>query len=255
MKTAFVLEQNVEKLFRTYPIERMGFLTISFPKSVATPKEASKRFNSFNNHFIRVSVEAFLKVTEPHKDQRPHYHLLTALKDDIRTGFDWESQRSAVEEYRKNGRSPLHKHLTNLYAASASSYLRFLWKSLREAQNRFRLGRIELLPIRSNEEAAIKYIGKYIQKGSVHRTGAWKGVRLTSQSKSLDRAANSKFSWVNSSRGWRQYLAEFAKIAGIKEYDGLQKIFGDTWAYKLLLCMSRDISPSDALSLLDQGRY
>lgn len=88
LKTAYVLEQNVEQFFRTYPIERIGFLTISFGKEVKSPSSASKRFDSFNTNCLSRTAEDFIKVTQPHKDGRPHYHLLLALKSDIRNGFD-----------------------------------------------------------------------------------------------------------------------------------------------------------------------
>ncbi len=253
LKTVFVLEQNIAKLFRDYPIERIGFMTITFPREVVTPKEASRRFNSFRTHFLTDYAKIYIKVTEPHRDKRPHYHLLVVLPSDIRTGFDWRSFEAAKAEYSKNGKSPLFATLTRKYSASATPFLRRFWSAFRRAAKSHHLGRTEILPIKSEAEAAVRYVGKYIEKASLFRTGEWKGVRLVSCAQRLDRAANCQFSWVKGGRQWRAFVAEVAKACGIKEMGKFSDTFGKTWAYKILQCMSYGLTPNNTADLLRRG--
>ena len=250
LKTAYVLEQNIAKMFRDYPIERVAFMTITFPKKVVTPKEASRRFNSFRTHFLRDFAEVYIKVTEPHKDKRPHYHLLIVLPSDIRTGFDWDAFEGAKLEYVKNGKSPLFRGLTRTYSQSAPKFLRRFWSLFRHAAKAHKLGRTEVLPIKSEAEAAVRYVGKYIEKGSVHRTGAWKGVRLVSCSRSLERAANCRFSWAESGKQWRTYVAGVASALDIEDLSQFAERFGAKWAYKVLQCSSFGLSPRQASGVL-----
>jgi hypothetical protein len=253
LKTAFVLEQNVAKLFRDYPIERVAFMTITFPKSVVTPKEASRRFNSFRTHFLRDYADVYIKVTEPHKDKRPHYHLLVVLPSDIRTGFDWVAFEAAKLEYKTNGKSQAFRDFTKRYSASAPKYLRRFWSSFRHAAKAHKLGRTEVLPIKSEAEAAVRYVGKYIEKGSVHRTGVWKGVRLVSCARSLERAANCRFSWAQSGKKWRSYVSEVAAILNINDLSEFSLRYGTKWAYKILQCSQYEFTPNQTASLIQKS--
>jgi len=250
LKTAYVLEQNVEQLFRIYPIENIGFLSISFAKYVCTPKEASRRFNSFNTNCLKEIVLDYIKVTEPQKNGRPHYHLLVALESDIQTGFDWDSQQAAIKEYGLHKRSAKHRKLTKNYSRSATPYLRSLWKTFREAEKKYGTGRAELLPIRTCKEAAARYIAKYIEKCTGYRVGQWKGTRLTSNSRSFNRAANCRFSWAASGQQWRAYLGEVAILLNIQSIEEFSKCLGSKWAYKLLLCCHRGLSPEESLHVV-----
>lgn len=250
LKTAFVLEQNVAKLFRDYPIERVGFMTITFPKRVVTPKEASRRFNSFRTHFLKDQIETYIKVTEPHKDKRPHYHLLVVLPKDIRTGFDWTAYEASKLEYRQNGKSKTFREFTKRYSASATPFLRRFWSSFRHAAKAHNLGRTEILPIKSEAEAAVRYVGKYIEKGSVHRIGDWKGVRLVSCARSLERAANCQFSWVTSGSRWRDFLSNVASALDFKQLEDFSDAFGSSWAYKILQCSSHGLTAKETAHLL-----
>ena len=255
LKTIYALGLNVRKLFEVYPIQNIGFMTITFPKEVTTPKEAGKRFNSFNSHKLAKIRQAYIKVTEPHKNKRPHYHLLIALPWDIQSGFDWQSYQAAQSEFRANGKTPLFRKLRRQYSQSATPDLRRLWEQFRECSSLYGLGRIEILPIRKVGEAAVKYIGKYIEKGSVHRTGAWKGARLTSHSKTLDRAANCQFAWVESGRKWRIYLEAVAQCLFAKDIDMLASRLGPKWAQKIMQCSVLELSPEEAAALLVGGKF
>lgn len=237
-----------------YSIERIGFLTITFPKTVITPKEASRRFNSFRTHFLCDYVKTYIKVTEPHKDKRPHYHLLIVLPTDIRTGFDWEAFRASKLEYMENGRSSEFLKLSRQYSQSAAPFLRRFWSSLRKAAKAHKLGRTEILPIHSEAEAAVRYVGKYIEKGVVHRTGAWRGVRLVSCARSLERAASCRFAWVKSGARWREFVSQVAARLQIDDFEGFSSQFGSSWAFKLMQCSSHGMSADETAHIMNASR-
>jgi len=248
LKTAFVLNQNVGAFFGRHPLENVGFLTLTFGRHVRTPKKANKLFNSFNSHFLRTECREWIKVTEPHKDGRPHFHLLLAFDYDIRTGFDFDLFESA-QSSRVNGDTELHRTLTRRYAASALPALRRLWAVTRSACSKYGVGRSELLPIRKTGEASTRYVGKYIEKGGVHRTGEWKGARLTSYSHGFPRCANVRFQWMNGAALFRQYCREAQEVHGVPE-ERMPERFGSKWAYKLLKAQSALLTPEQGARFL-----
>ena len=193
----------------------IGFLTLTFPDNVTDNKEASRRFNSLKTNFLAKHPEIghWLSVKEQQSRGAWHYHLLVVLKQDIKTGVDFQELR--------NGKY-----------TSASPYLRNIWKDLREAMPKYNFGRSELLPIRKNGEAMARYVGKYISKHIGQRNDESKGVRLISSSRGW--AKNScKFSWnTPNAKDWRKKLRLFAKLHGCSELYQLNEKLGPGWAYK-----------------------
>jgi hypothetical protein len=96
-KTAFILKESVSLLASRFGIERLGFLTLTFPDHVTCPKEAQRRFNSLVTNVIKPRYQEYLGVFERQKSGRIHYHLLVVLAQDIRTGFEMLSDNN----YRK----------------------------------------------------------------------------------------------------------------------------------------------------------
>ena len=248
LKTAFVLNLNVAEFFKRHPLDNIGFLTLTFPSLVKTPKDANKHFHSFNSNFLRSVSKEWIKVTEPHKDGRPHFHLLVAFDDDIRTGFDWDSFVAAQALYKSEGKTPAEYTARKAYVSTCQPRLRDLWAMTRTACKKYGIGRSELLPIRKQGEAATKYVGKYIEKGSVHRTGAWKGARLTSLSHGFPRVARCSFSWVMAS-SFRIYAQRASEWHGVSE-DNMTRRFGSKWAYKLLLAQSNGMTAREGAAFL-----
>nr|CRY97678.1 hypothetical protein [uncultured prokaryote] len=248
LKTAYVLNLNVGQFFKRHPLENIGFLTLTFDKWVKDPREANRRFNSFRKHSLSLVSKEWIKVTEPHKDGRPHFHLLVALNEDIRTGFDWDSFIEAQDLYKSEKETVRQKAANKRYISSASPGLRSLWTQFRMDAKTYGVGRTEFLPIRKAGEAATRYVGKYIEKGSVHRTGAWKGARLTSYSQGFGRVANSSFSWVVAS-SFRVYAQKASEWHGVKEEE-MCNVFGSKWAYKLLLAQSNGLTARTAAAFL-----
>ena len=110
------------------------------------------------------------------KSGRIHYHLLVALDSDIRTGFDFSGVRN--QDY-----------------SSANRAIRDEWAFWRRTAPKYRFGRTELMPVRSNSEGIGRYVGKYISKGIESRTEQFKGTRLVEYSRKA-KIASTRFQFV-----------------------------------------------------------
>ena len=219
-KSAFVLKLSVEKMAQKYGLEHLGFLTLTFADDVQCHKQAQKRFNSLKTHVLKVRYLDHVGVKERQKSGRLHYHLLVALKKDIRTNIDFEE--FSLGNYK-----------------SASKALRSEWTYWRDTSKKYKFGRTELLPIKSNTEAIAKYVGKYIAKHIENRNFNDKGARLTIYSKG-SKAGNTRMSFVSDgSTHWRRKIAVFAQIVQtdypdtpINNISDFTKVLGKNWAYR-----------------------
>ena len=224
-KQAQNLFLNCQRLIKVYAISvnHVGLFTLTFPDSVTSNKEASRRFNSFLTGFLSKYPEiGHWLLTKEQQKKRGfkegnsgawHYHLLVCLMGDIKTGIDFEALKN--RDYR-----------------SAPPYLRKIWKDFREAMPKYGFGRSELLPIRSNAEAMARYIGKYISKHIGQRDASSKGVRLISSSRGwVKNSAN--FAWNTAgAQEWRRKLKFFAMSIGCQEFYQITEVLGPKWAYK-----------------------
>ncbi|WP_429944846.1 rolling circle replication-associated protein, partial [Escherichia coli] len=163
-KSASALAWNVQYFVDTYGLSNVGFLTLTFRDHVTDPKEAQRRFHSLKTHVLSKRYRAYIRVMEPMKSGRIHYHLLVALHSDIRTGFDFPAVYR--QEY-----------------SSANKAIRSEWSFWRKTAPKYGFGRTELMPVRSNSEGIGRYVGKYISKGIESRTEQFKGVRLVEYSR------------------------------------------------------------------------
>jgi hypothetical protein len=215
-KAAHALAENVSALINSVGLERIGFLTLTFPDNVSDPKEAYNRFRSLNSHYLASHDQfgSWICVKERQKRGAWHYHILIDCGADIRTGVNWDEIKKGV--YR-----------------SANNHLRSLWGELRTNLQKYGFGRSELLPVRENGEAMSKYVGKYISKHIGGRKDEDKGVRLVSYSKNWPRS-NANFQWhTPNSQLWRKNLKAFAEFFECYSLLALKERFGPRWAYHL----------------------
>jgi hypothetical protein len=218
-KTAFILKSSVQQLADKYGLEHLGFLTLTFKQHITNPKEAQRRLNSFITNVIKCRYLDYVGVFERMKSGRIHYHILVALKVDIRTGFDFDAISNG--DYR-----------------SASVALRSEWARLRKLAPAHGFGRTELLPVKSTSEAIAKYVGKYIAKHMEAREEQDKGVRLVRYSVGA-RAGTTRFSFKSpGSAEWRRKLAIFAEIVQhrhpettVNKLEDLTRVLGPRWAH------------------------
>lgn len=174
-KVAFALRLNVEALVKEFGVERIGFLTLTFPDHVTDPKECNRRFDNLRRRVLR-RYSKWIAVRERQKSGRLHLHLLVAVAEDIQTGVNFAEIKRG--NYRSAGRQ-----------------LRAEWLHLRSVSKKYSFGRTELLPIKSNAEGVSRYVGKYIQKNLDCRTPADKGARLVSYSKGGGQVKANGFAW------------------------------------------------------------
>ena len=62
-KNAYSLAENLESLVESFGEEKIGFLTLTFPKNL-TLKEANRRFNSLASHCLDSWFQAWVCVRE-----------------------------------------------------------------------------------------------------------------------------------------------------------------------------------------------
>jgi len=218
-KSALILKESVQALSERYGIHRLGFLTLTFADHVIDAREAQKRLNSLLSHVIKPRYREYLGVMERQRSGRIHYHLLVVLDADIRSGVDFGEL--AVGRY-----------------TSAPESLRAEWAFWRRTARRYRFGRTELLPVKSNIEAMAKYVGKYISKHIEARTPEDKGVRLVRYSKGA-RIGTTRFQFKSpGSAEWRRKVAVFAEIVKarnpgekVEDLSDLSRLMGKRWAY------------------------
>lgn len=218
-KSAWILSESVRLVASQYGLACCGFLTLTFRDHVTCPKEAQRRLNSLISNVINDRYLTYVGVFERQKSGRIHYHFLVALRDDIRSGFDFAA--IANQDYR-----------------SANAALRAEWAFLRKAAPAYGFGRTELLPIRSSTEAIAKYVGKYIAKNiDARRDDQDKGVRLVRYARNA-RAGTCHFQFYRSARDWRRKVAMFAALVQAHHPDtiisgiaDLSRVVGPRWAH------------------------
>jgi hypothetical protein len=213
-KVAFALEHNVMLLCNRFGLTNIGFLTLTFKDNVQCIKEAQARLHSLTTHVLKKRYQQFITIVERQQTGRIHFHLILALNDDIRTGFNFDEARR--RRY-----------------CSANGALKAEWRFWRQVTVKYRFGRHELLPVRTTAEAVAKYVGKFVGSNIRHRRAEDKGARLVRYSWGA-RSVSTRFAWNSKgARQWRQKLSVFAQATKISTYDGFYLRFGRGWAYRL----------------------
>jgi hypothetical protein len=202
-----------------------GFLTITFADHVSTA-EAHKRFANFKRRVIGDKFGESIKVREFTVRGRPHFHLFIDCKGDITTGFNW-AHHKRVQEWNKAGRAGEKPRGT----LNRNGHLRRLHRLLLERGKGYRLGRMELTPIR-NATAAAFYGGGYLGKSLAHRPADAKGTRSVNYTRNCPRVYGRQWSWNNASGWlWRAKLGKWAAKHGCRNLHEVAGLFGPRWAY------------------------
>lgn len=239
-KKAETLYVNLSQLIRRVGIERVGFVTLTFPDNCADRIEAQRRFNSFATNFLREQSLEFIAVPERQEREAFHYHLATAFPWDIRTGFDFTALSNAAackrEHYLGGGKWVAGKHeefkrWERVYFKSANECLRLWWSDLRYTAPRYKFGRCETLPILSNAAALSRYLGAYVTTAAGARLACDKGGRFVRYSL-VERAASIRWSWANDNG--RVFRRGCQILGTIHELDsvGLKFAYGAKWCWR-----------------------
>jgi hypothetical protein len=263
-RVAESLCHEIKELAREFGLERLGFLT----PTLGTGKNLDfrgfqKRFHSLRTNIIQGRFERSIWVVERGTEKgRLHPHGVVVLKQDIRTGFDFDAHAEVIRIqarfYREGKGNAYVKDLAWQEAsrrrnASASDYLCREWAFWRKTAPSYGFGRTEVLPVRSTAEGIARYVGGYISEHVRNRIAGDKGkrlVRFVGYSTTVEengeevraslRRSSSKFGW-NTPNGWlwRTKLKLWAAKNGFQELPGAagperrrwDKMFGTRWAY------------------------
>jgi hypothetical protein len=218
----------VKTFVEKHGIENCGFLTMTCgDKGGVTIKEFQRRFNSFATRVLRRRYSAYIMVMERgDKSGLIHAHLLVNVGRDIRSGFNFEAVKN--RNYR-----------------SASAAIRAEWAFFRETAPKYKFGRCELLPIRSNAKGISKYLAKYIAKSVGKRLNQDRRARLVRYSRNGS-TCSTNFQFVSDrSYLWRKKIAALSRKFGFSSFEDWKNAFGEKWAHHL----------ADAISALTLGEY
>ena len=248
-KRAFQLRTNVSGFVKYWGREHTLFFTTTDGQNVS-PRDYAKRWHSWLTN-AGDWVRGFLKVLEPQKNGRPHYHNLVGVAFDVQPDkFDWEAFRGSCEAYQRKD-WPAFRRLRAQYVASACPELRELWRRTREEMKAYGLGRCEILPVRK-EGAISEYVGKYLEKGQSYRPKDWKGVRRVEMDRRTSREWSrcaTRFSWSGiredkttgeivrgGAVNWRRRVGELAFALGLPndgDTSGIARLLGPKWGYTM----------------------
>jgi hypothetical protein len=227
----------VEWMVRKHGIDYAGMLTLTFGvmgsgrgseatrelRDKAKDLEfVQKRWHSFATHVISKRYEDWVCVLETHKDGVWHFHVVVAVKADIRTGTNVETLSNYKLPYwMRRGR-----HLRNDGLAAE-------WEALLLICFKYRFGRPQLLPIWKTGEALARYVAGYLGK-SWGRVPPGRRNRLVRYSRSLSGIISMRFSPNTlSNLIHRTRLKLAASMLDFREYGDFADYFGSRWHYYL----------------------
>lgn len=246
-KRVFAFQQNIQEFVEYHGLHRVGFGTFTFT-DCPTWEEASGRWNSLRTGYLSKQWwwGDWILVKEYQKRGSIHFHLIIALPEDIRTGFDFFAV--AKGDYR-----------------SASPFLRNVWAGFRKVLPKYGFGRHELLPIKGpcpekplipgTDEAVratkgiASYLGKYLMKSFCavgeyndeekqkpkKERREWHG-RYVAYSHGA-KVWSSQFQFFkNGGMWWRQRVRIFASLISDmcnvpNTWEGMKSILGTCWVY------------------------
>lgn len=214
-KSVFCLAKEIEKMGEDFPIDNIGFLTLTFKDNVTSRAEAGRRFRSLRTNVIRKRFVRSISVSERQERGAWHFHLIVVTKG--RLGDDRDCRLAKNRRYRE-----------------VSQSLRQEWAFWRGIEKRYKFGRTEILPVRSTSQAIGKYVGKYVAKGMKNRSREDKGVRRVSYiNYKGHRTFKPSFGWNSpGGRRWRRAVHQFALESCCKDESDLARKFGRRWCHR-----------------------
>lgn len=212
VKFEYLRQQVLAVIRAAGSVARVGFLTLTIVDELHYGaeydwKQAQARWNSFMSNALKKRYRDWCAVIEPTKQGRVHWHLIVNCHRDIQTGTDMDRVRR--EDYR-----------------GGSYALRREWAWLRDRCRRYGFGRHFLEPVKDEQDAMARYIGKYLLKGELTPPPGFRRNRR-SQGLGISRGI------AATSSEWRKALAFYCERAGAKSESQLRQWYGSKWAYKL----------------------
>jgi len=173
--------QEVRALVREYGLERIAFVTLTFPETIASLVEAQSRWHSLRTGVLAKRYPRAICAVERHKSGGIHWHLILVLPEAMGcvksfAWADWDKYKKAAAV--GGGGSLLARFHTHRYRSSACPVLRAEWAFWREVAPRYGFGRVNTLPVRVSGDAVSRYLAKYVTKAAVERSHEDRRARL-----------------------------------------------------------------------------
>ena len=217
-KSAWILSESVRVVAGRYGLACCGFLTLTFREHITCPKEAQRRLNSFISNVINDRYLTYLGVFERQKSGRIHYHFLVALRDDIRSGFDFAA--IANQDYR-----------------SANSALRAEWAFLRKPRRPMVSDALSYFPSGHRLKRSRSMLANILPRISTFVAMIRIKASVLSGTRELRGPVRVIFSFTDR-RDWRRKVAMFAAIVQanhpesiISGISDLSRVVGPRWAH------------------------
>jgi len=151
------VEIEVQEWVRRWGVEYVVFITLTHSQKIYDKKEHERQFNSIRPALIGLFPGGLQAIDERHDSGGWHVHLVGHVKEDVKTGFDWDDFKR-----HRWGRGNWAWKKTQ-----AAANLRPYWKEMRRICARHKGWGINgVEPIEKNGEAAAKYLSKYMLKRS-----------------------------------------------------------------------------------------
>ncbi|MBN8457857.1 MAG: hypothetical protein J0M04_08465 [Verrucomicrobia bacterium] len=218
------LELTLERLFLLHGINRILFITCTFPGGMKR-KDAKDRFDRLLRK-LRSRYGDYLWVYERGHGGHVHFHLLLVVDFDTREGVDLAAYSRLANDAMNAKRKLVNKATRNL------------WTMVDEACREFGIGRTEVAPIYSCGEAVTRYLVKSVKHNWHNRKmpdnkdkKGDKGACWWSCSRSL-KAVYGRFSFHPSR--FRLRTGEYAREQSYPDIDALKDVCGPRWAWEVM---------------------
>src|SRR5438874_379883 len=148
-KQLFVVQENIRLYIGKFGPNNVGVLTITTPSACLSARDFQRKWHPFRTNVVTRMFPTGMWVRERQpRTGNWHAHAVVDLGWDVRTGFPFDQVGKG-------------------FYANVDPKLRDLWRRLREKSTRYKFGRTELLPIKSNGEGFAVYVTKYLGKALV----------------------------------------------------------------------------------------
>lgn len=235
--------KEAEALAAEYGVNRLLFLTLTFPDKVKSFTEAQARWNSLNTGVFKVLfVKAICAFERSPGNGYVHLHAVGVPQEegDYRTGFDFDSFRQNQHSLRQHGRPD--EAAKRRFIRSAAPCLRNQWRAWAHVAKRYSFGIVVVEPIKTTTIQAVRYFSAYLTKDG-ERLPEDKNRRLVrfvgyrkkvgGVSKSTRTLTVNSWAWATTNAGLCRVKMEWgARQLGAFTMEEAREKLGPRWAHK-----------------------